>query len=160
MLAVIAVATVFLSVFLTEIMQQQFTPAYGRFCVCGSVKKELPTYFLLVDRLHLHEFLQLLQVLVRVIRDTNSLTSVASRTSCFLIIAFKALWNIIMYDKPHIRFVDAHTECDCGYNDIDTFHQEIILCLRAHFRVKTSMIGCNFYVVCRKMSGQLLHFLS
>ena len=120
----------------------------------------MTTYILLSHLLVSHEFLQLLKVLMRIECDAFSLAAITSGTTSLLIIALKALWYVIMYDEAYIWLVDTHTECYRGYDDIDIFHQEIILCLAPYDCIETGMVRRRFYIVGNKYSRQFFHLFS
>ena len=54
---------------------------------------------------------------------------VAPGASRFLIIALKILWEIVMHDETHIRFVDAHAKRDRRGNDACIIAQKKFLIL-------------------------------
>ena len=65
-----------------------------------------------------------------------------------------------MYDKTYIRFIDAHTECDCRHYNINFFHKEFSLVSFPGSTVKTGMVWEGFYAINNKCFSQFLHFFS
>ena len=61
-----------------------------------------------------------------------------------------------MYDVTHVRLVDAHAESNGGHDDIDAFHEEIVLSLSPFRRFHTSMIGTGGNIVGAQHLGQFL----
>ena len=60
-------------------------------------------------------------------QDAFTRQSVASGASGFLIIALQIFRQIIMHNKTHIRFVDAHSERDGGRDHAHVVAQKCIL---------------------------------
>ena len=108
-------------------MKDAAPAANGRFGISRSLHQQLFAYLLLIYGLALHELLHLLQILVGIECQAVALAAVAASSAGFLIISFKALGHVVMYDITNIRLVDAHTECDSGHYDIDFFQQECVL---------------------------------
>ena len=158
--AVVAVSTVLLVVILSKIMQQQLPPAHRRLTVVGCFVEQLPSDFLLPPIFCSNEFFQFSEVFLAVIRDALSLSAVASCTSCLLIISLKAFWNVVMDDKPNVRLVDTHTECDGGHDNLSPFHDEVILGLAPEIGIKSCMVRCSLDVVGNKERRQFLHRLT
>ena len=67
MYAIVTAMTIIGSVIFSEIVQKQLPATLTRLSVCSHLRKELFVDFLLADRLPLHEFLQLLYILIAVI---------------------------------------------------------------------------------------------
>ena len=65
-----------------------------------------------------------------------------------------------MDHKPHIWLINSHAEGNGGHDDIQTFHNEIILSLSPHLRFHPCMIGTCIDIVSPQHLGQLLHLLS
>ena len=53
----------------------------------------------------------------------------------------------MMYNITNIRLIYTHAESDGGYNYVNIFHQELILGVGTHLRVKACMIWQRFYAV-------------
>ena len=65
-----------------------------------------------------------------------------------------------MYHKSHVRFVNTHTKCYCGNNDIHLLIQECILIGRARGSIHSGMVRQRFYIVHNKHFGKFLHLLT
>ena len=65
-----------------------------------------------------------------------------------------------MDNKTHIRLVDTHTKCNGGYNDIDAFHEEIVLGLWACCAIKTCMIRSRFNIIGLENFGKFFHLFT
>ena len=100
-----------------------------------------------------------MDVFITVISDTNTFSSISSGTSCFLVIPFQTFGNIIVNDKPYVRFINAHSEGDCSYNDVDLFHQEFVLIGTSGSCIHAGMIRSCFNAVYAKDFCQFFHFL-
>ena len=131
MQTVVAIATVVLRIFLAEVVQQKLAAAHRRLSIGCCLLKQLSTDILLCHWLALHEFLEFLQVLVRVECKTDALAAVASGASRLLIVPLQTLGYVVMDDESHVGLVDAHAEGYGGYNHVDALHKEVVLCLRA-----------------------------
>ena len=59
----------------------------------------------------------------------------------FLVIPFQTLWQIIVEYKPHIRFINAHTEGYRCHNDVDIIPNERFLVFPALHIIQPGMIG-------------------
>ena len=64
-----------------------------------------------------------------------------------------------MNHKPHIRFINPHTESDRSHNDFHFFHQEIILILRPRQWVHTRMVRTRVDTVCLKNFSKFFYSL-
>ena len=138
--AVVAVATFIFLVVFTEVVEQSLATAHACLGVCLCLtQKKLANLLFGID-LVLHELLKLEEILVTVEGNTFALTAITTGTACLLIVAFKALWHVVVDHVAHIWLIDTHTEGDSCYNDINTFHEEVILILRAHVAVHTCMV--------------------
>ena len=138
--AVVAVATFIFLIVFTEIVEQSLATAHACLGVSLCLAQEkLSDLFFGID-LVLHELLKLEEILVTVEGNTFALTAITTGTACLLIVAFKALWHVVVDHVAHIWLVDTHTEGDSRYNDINTFHEEVILIFRTHVAVHTCMI--------------------
>ena len=91
---------------------------------------------------------------------THSLATITTGTTCFLVIALKALGYVVVDDETHIWFVDTHTEGYRCHNDIYLLHQKVVLCLRACCSVKTGMIGSCLDIIGTEDVGKILHLLA
>ena len=93
-------------------------------------------------------------------RYTLTFSSISSGTSGLLIIAFKTLRYIIVYDESHIRLVYTHAKRYSSHYNIYPFHQEVVLCSRAGCRIKTGMICRSLYIVSLQYRSKLLYLFS
>ena len=158
--AVVAVAAVVGFIFLAEIVEEHFPPAYRRLGIGSRLLEQLPPDILFGHRLSLHELLQFLEVLVRVEGDALTLTAIAPRASCFLVVSLQALGYVVMDDEPHVGFVDTHTEGYGGDDDVDFLHEEIILGFRPFGRLQSGVVGRGLDIIGAEVGSQFLHFLS
>ena len=158
--AVVAVATFFFLIVFSEIVEESLASAHACFGISLSLAQEQLANFLFRIDLVLHELLEFEKVFVAIERDTFSFATVAAGSTCLLIIAFETLWHIIMNYITHIRFVDAHAECDGCHYHIDTFHEEVILILRTGVAVHTCMIRTARDIVGNQNLGKFLDFLA
>ena len=122
--------------------------------------QQLAADILFGDGFPLHEFLEFLQVFLRIKGDAEAFPAVASGPSGLLIVAFKALWNVIMNDEAHVGLVNTHSEGYRCNDDIDTLHEKVVLGLRARGTVKSRMIGGSFYFVGFQHLRKFFHFLA
>ena len=122
MQTVIAVTAVILVVLLTKIVEQHLPTAYRRLSISSRLLQQLSADILLCHRLSFHEFLQFLQVLVGIKGNALTLPTVTASSSGFLIVALKALWNVIVDDKAHVGLVDSHAEGNGGHDDVNLLH--------------------------------------
>ena len=60
-------------------------------------------------------------------QDAVTSQSVPSSPAGFLVVAFKVPWQVIVYDKTHIGFIDPHTEGNSGNNDVGIVLYETFL---------------------------------
>ena len=67
--------------------------------------------------------------------------AVAPGAARLLIIAFETLWQIVVDDEAHVRFVDAHAERDGGAHDPHFVAEESLLIARAIRRLHARVIG-------------------
>ena len=129
MQAVIAVSAVFLVIFLTEVVQQHLSAAYGSLGISGCLLQQLAADVLLSHRFALHELVEFLEVLVRVERNAPAFSSVSSGPSGLLVISFKALRDVVMHHEPHVGLVYSHSERNRSHYHVYLFHQKVVLCL-------------------------------
>ena len=61
--------------------------------------------------------------------------------------------------EAHVGLVDAHAEGYGGYNHVDAFHEEVVLCSGTGVGVKSRMICRRLDVVCPQYGSEFLHFL-
>ena len=160
MQAIVTIMTVLLSIVLTKIMHQHLTTTDTGLCICGRLSQQLAANILLCHRLTFHKLVELLQVLMGIERDTHALATVTTGTSRFLIVALQRLRNIVVNHKTYIRLIDTHTKGDGSHYDIDTLHQEVILCLRPEPRFQSCMIGSCLDIVGFQDLCQFFHLLS
>ncbi len=157
---VVAVMTIILIVFLSEVMQQHLSATYGRLGVCRRLLQELSPDVLLRHGFVLHELFQFTQVLMGIEGDADTLSAISSSTSRLLVIALQALGDVVMDDETHVGLVDTHTKGDGGDDDIKAFHEEVVLCLRTSSRVKSSMIRCRLDIIRPQYLCEFLHLLA
>ena len=158
--AVVAVATVVLIVGLAEVVQQGAPAAHRRLGIVARLEQQLFADFLLRYGLTLHEFLQLIQVLAGIEGDALAFAAITSRASRLLIIALKALGNVVVDDKSHIGLVNAHAEGDGRHNDVHILAEEGILVSTTHGTLHTGMVGQRLDVVEPQHLGEFLYLLA
>ena len=147
MAAVVAVVTVVLLVFFSEIVQQVFPAAAGGLGVGGGFCQQLFHNLLFGDSLLGGEFLQFIKVFVVIESDALAFAFIASRTTCLLIVALQAFRHIIVDNEPHVWLVDAHAESNSGHNHVALFHQKGILILHTGLGIQSGMIGkCPYFI--------------
>ena len=101
-----------------------------------------------------------MDVLIVIERDAVALAAVATGTPRFLIVTFEALGNVVVDDEAHVGLVDAHAEGDGGHDDVNLFHQELVLVFLAGLAVQSGMVRQRLDAVDSKGLGQFLHFLA
>src|SRR5690606_20056913 len=106
------------------------------------------------------EFFKFLNIFGIVESKADSLATVPSGTSGFLIITLQRLWNIVMNHEAHVRFVYTHSESNGSHDDVGLLHQELILIGNPGFLVQTCMIWEGIDAVYLKQLCKLLHFTS
>ena len=141
-------------------MEQCFSTAHRRFGIGLGFLEKQSSNLLFGDGLALHKLLKLDEVFFTIERDTFAFTTITTCTSSLLIVAFEALGHVVVDDITHIGFVDAHSESDGSYDDIDIFLEEGVLILAAHSRVHAGMIGQRLDVVGLKYLGEFLNLLA
>ena len=77
-------------------------------------------------------------------QPAGSFQSVASGTTCFLLVMFQRFGCPGMNDIPHVGFVDSHPECDGGNDNLNVVVQEFILILVSFDIAESRMIGACF----------------
>ena len=157
---VVTVAAVVLVVLLAKIVQQHLAATDTGLGVCSRFLQQLSADILLGHRFALHKLIQFLQVLIAVESQADALTAIAASASCFLIVAFERLGDIIVDNEAHIGFVDTHTESDGSHDDVDTLHKEVILRLRARAAIQSGMIGSRLDIVGTQHVGQIFYLLA
>ncbi len=158
--AVVAVAAVTLRVLLAEVVQQRLAAAHRALGIGYRLQKEQFADLLLGNRLAVHEFLELLDILVAVEGQAVALTTITTGTTRLLVVTFERLGNVVVNHIAHIGFVDTHTEGDRCHNNIDTLHEEVILIRRTRGGIHTGMVGTGFDAVGYEQLGQLLDLLA
>ena len=129
-------------------MKQRFTTTYRRFSISSCLFQQLPAYILFSNRLSLHKLFQFLEIFIGIKGNTITLSPITTSPACLLVITFKTLRYIIMDNKSDIWFINAHTESYGSHNDIDFFHQKIILRFRTGCRIHSSMVSFSLYIIC------------
>ena len=93
-----------------EVFEQRRTPAFARL----GIMHHLPELLSRDPRFALTLFINEMQLLGNIARAEKQHAfagqPVAPGTSRLLIIALQILWQIVMHDETHIRFVDTHAE--------------------------------------------------
>ena len=145
--AVITVFAIILEIFFSEIMQQQLAAANGAFGIGCGFFKQLLANLLFCERLAFHELLEFLKVFVRIESDALPFAPVAPGATRFLVLAFKALGNVVVDNEANVGLVNAHAEGNRGNNHVDALHDEVVLRLRAHGGLHAGMIGFRLDVV-------------
>src|SRR6185312_12983213 len=72
--------------------------------------------------------------------DGLRIYAIASSTPDFLVIGVNGIADLIVIDKAHIFFIDAHAKGGCGNNDINLIVHKSLLNLVALLRLHTRMI--------------------
>ncbi|MNS79502.1 hypothetical protein D3C72_1131580 [compost metagenome] len=121
-------------------MKNLLPPTYRRLCIIDYFFQNLSSDFPFRNRLIFHEFSQLVDVFLVVKSNTITFTSITTGTASFLIIALHAFRHVVVDHKTHIRFIDTHTKCNGSHNNLNVFHQELILCCRSRISIQTSMV--------------------
>ena len=158
--AVVAVAAVVLVVFLAEIVQQQFAPAYSALRITLRLEQQLVPDAYLFRCLVFLEPAQTLYVVRRIETQTVALAAVTTGTPCLLIIAFQRFRDVIMYHETHIRLVDTHAERYRCYYHLAFLHQERVLVGAASRGIHPGVIGARADAVHLQHLCQILHFLA
>ena len=158
--AIVAILAIVGFILFAEVMEEQLAATNRRFAIVGGFLEQLATDVLFGHRFAFHELLQLLEVLACEEGDASTFTSITPGTTRFLIITFEALGYVVMDDETHVGFVDAHAKGNRCHDDIDTLHDEVVLCLGAHLALKTCMVGGGLDVVGLENLGQFLHLLT
>ena len=65
-----------------------------------------------------------------------------------------------MDDETHVGLVDTHAEGDGGNDDVDLFHEELVLILGTRLGVEASMVRQSFYSVDNQQFRKVLHTLT
>ncbi len=159
MQAVVAVSAVVAVVFLAKVMQQELAPAHRSLGICCYLLYQLPAYVLFGHRFPLHELFQFAHILGRIEGEADALSPIPAGAPRLLVVSLKALWDVVVYDKPHVWLVNAHSKRYGGHDDFQPFHDEVVLGLVAHLRFHAGMVGTGVDVVGAQHLGQFLHFL-
>ena len=122
--------------------------------------EQLPADILFGNGLSLHKLFKLLQIFMREKGYADSLSAIAAGAAGFLIISFQTLRYVIMYHKPHIGIVNAHSECNRGHDHVDALHEKVVLRLRSCGRVEAGMIGRRLYLVSQQHGRKFFHRLA
>ena len=157
---VVATAAVGLGILLAEIVQKRLAAAHRTLGIRHRLEQQQLAYFLLGQRLALHELLQFLYILIAVERQTMALSAVAPRASGLLIIPFERLGYVVMDHISHVRLVDAHAEGYRSHDDVDTLHKEIVLIACPRLRIHAGMVRQSLDAVRNEQFGQLLDFFA
>ena len=106
------------------------------------------------------ELIEFLDVLLAVEGYAAALAAVAAGAAGFLIIALKALGDVVVDDEAHVGLVDAHAEGDGGHDDINLLHEELVLVFLAGLAVQSGVIGQGAYVVNGQGFGEFFHLFA
>ena len=147
MAAIVAHGAVIAAEIFSEVVEEKAAAAGRRLGVGHDFLHQLRPHFPFGNRFVAKEFLQFEDVLVGVESHAAAFQAVAAGAACFLIIVFDAFGDIEMDDKADVGFVDTHAEGDRGYDNVDLFHQEVILRVAARSGVQAGMVGRSFDVV-------------
>ena len=158
--AVVAVAAIILGILLSEVVEQCSAAAHAALGIRLGLKQQQLTNLLLGNRLTLHKFLQLLDVLIIIKGKAETLATITTGTTGLLIVALERLRNIVVDYKTHIGLVDAHTEGDSCHNNIGTLLEEGILIVGTGLCIHTCVVRQRLDAVCNKQLGKLLNLLA
>ena len=158
--AVVAVTAFLLGIFLSEIVQQQFTPTNRTLCITLCLKQQLVAYADLLRSLVFLKTSQTLDVVRAVETQADTFSAVTTCTTGLLIIALQTLRYVVMYDKTNIRLVNTHSEGDCRYDHLTLLHQERILVRTSRLCVHSRVVGSCTNSVYLQHFRQILHFLA
>ena len=122
-------------------MEQKDPPTATGLHVPEGFLDQLLSDLLFGHRFVVQELLKLLNILVAVKGQAMSSCAISACTPCLLVIAFEALWNIVMDYESNIGLVDAHAEGDGGHHHIHLLHEECVLMPGAGGRIETRVIG-------------------
>ena len=139
--------TIVVVVVLAEVVQQKSAAASGSFGVGHDLAHQLGTHFSLRHGLIAQEFFESQNILIAVKSDAGTIAAVAAGAAGLLVVIFNTFGDIEVDDKAYIRLVDPHAKGDGSDDDIDLFHEEIILGLVACLGIETSMIRCSLYII-------------
>ena len=120
----------------------------------------MSTYVLFRNRFVFHEFLQFLQVFKGIKGHADTFAAVTSGTSGLLIISFQTLRHVIVDNIPDVGLVNTHAESNRSNDDINAFHQEVVLRLCTGCSVHSGMIGSCFDVIGDEYFCQIFHLLA
>src|SRR5882724_10696580 len=155
MQAVIAVAAVLGGIFLSEIAHQHLAATDPGLGIAYCLVDELGAHFTFAERFVLHEMLQLGDILMRIIKDTISFQPITARTAGLLVIVLDGFRYVEMDDEPDVRLVDAHPECNSGYDHLHILVEEKILPFRTQLTVQAGMVGHGLDAIGDQHIGQL-----
>ena len=158
------VVTHFVTVVLVEILSKivencAATTGSGFRIPCGLFQQLTPN-FLLAYILFVQELLKTLNILDVKVGDTRSFASVASCSTCFLVVTFQGLWHVVMQYKANIWFIDTHTKGNGCHNDIAILIEEGILVLHTFAGFQSRMIGQGIDAVHLQLLCKILYFLT
>ena len=160
MQAIVAGAAVVRQIIFPEVIEQQLPAALAGFCIGHRFVEELLADFLLRHRFPLHELLQLLDVLIAIVRDTQAFLPVPSGATGFLIIAFYALGNIVMDNEADVRLVYTHAEGNGGHNHIHFLRKELVLIVGPGFGIQPGMIRKGADAIDTEELSQFFHLFA
>ncbi len=89
-----------------------------------------------------------------------ALSAIPSGPARFLIVGLEGLGHVVVDDKTHVGFVDAHAKGNGGDNDIDILHQELVLSARTLCRIHARMVRRRLYSIDLQGVGDFFHLLS
>ena len=128
-------------------MEQETAATGSRFGVSHDLLHELGAHFAFCHGLVAQEFFQFKDVFIGVESRTTPFEAIPAGAASLLIVVFDAFGHIVVDDKTHIGFVDAHAESDGCYDDVHGFHEKFVLGAGARFRIQSCVVGSCFYIV-------------
>ena len=99
-------------------------------------------------------------ILRRIKQNTLSRLSVTSGTPRLLIIIFNTRGHIVMQDKTHVGFVNAHAKCVGRHNHLRPVVDKILLAFFAGVIVQTRMITRRSNAVFTQHQIYIVHIFS
>ena len=155
--AVITVAAVFGRVGLTEIIEQRHAPADIRFGISGHIAQVLAGVAAFGFIFVFDKVLDLVRVGIAVEQQAVRRQSIAPGAPDLLIITLDIARQVVVQDKAHVGFVDAHAEGNRGDDDLHVVTDEQFLVLLAHLVFQPGVIGTHRKAAPRQHICQFFH---
>lgn len=76
---------------------------------------------------------------------------------CFLVIGFNVFWNIVMYYKVYVWFVDIYIKCNCCNYNLNIVLGKIWLYKLVLFVIYVCMIGCGIKICISKFFSNIVN---